>query len=312
MSVIGTGSTGVVHEFNPKEFAGKLTWLEEETEEPLVVKRRKLVSPFDGATSQTLGETLDYELTLLAILRHPNIVEAVGIHLPPLGSKYGIGIVMPQANWTAYSILTAPAGSGTRRVLFEIATGVQYIHDSGFIHRDLKPCNILMYDDSVKICDFGTAIRVQEPLVPLIGTYPYCAPEQLTPEYGYPADMWSIGCIAYDFICQGRRLVRGLCNHPRDDIIAAVVGCPCIPVSRDDLRCLAFSESEISRYLQGQPPATTWTQYFRELGFLERAMAITKSSESLEALMSGLLCVNPDQRMSANKLRRLLWSLNHG
>lgn len=40
----------------------------------------------------------------------------------------------------------------------QIAKGLEYVHDQGVLHLDLKPGNILLFDDNtVKICDFGAS-----------------------------------------------------------------------------------------------------------------------------------------------------------
>ena len=47
-------------------------------------------------------------------------------------------------------------------ILYEIVTGIRYLHSANVLHRDLKPANILINEDgSVKICDFGLARSVE-------------------------------------------------------------------------------------------------------------------------------------------------------
>lgn len=81
---------------------------------------------------------------------------------------------------------------------------VQYMHERGVAHRDLKPQNLLLEsnDDntSVKVCDFGYAKRVYMPnsLTTLCGSLHYVAPELLKNHpYDESADMWSVGVIIY-------------------------------------------------------------------------------------------------------------------
>lgn len=43
-----------------------------------------------------------------------------------------------------------------KKVAFQLLCGLNHIHKSGLIHRDLKPNNVLINDNlDVKICDFG-------------------------------------------------------------------------------------------------------------------------------------------------------------
>ena len=99
----------------------------------------------------------------------------------------------------------------------QIAAGMSHIHERGFIHRDLKPQNILLNSkDQCLICDFGTVKKIKKsrwsgskemPIVPPvaiagatigmtqeIGTPMYLAPEQgLRKEYTSAVDVWSFG-----------------------------------------------------------------------------------------------------------------------
>lgn len=46
----------------------------------------------------------------------------------------------------------------TQYFLYQIMSGLKYVHAAGVIHRDIKPSNILVNEDClVKICDFGLA-----------------------------------------------------------------------------------------------------------------------------------------------------------
>jgi len=81
---------------------------------------------------------------------------------------------------------------------------VQFMHERGIAHRDLKPQNLLLEnkDDntSVKVCDFGFAKRVHMPqsLTTLCGSLHYVAPELLKNHpYDESADMWSVGVVIY-------------------------------------------------------------------------------------------------------------------
>ena len=95
------------------------------------------------------------------------------------------------------------------RIAREAARGLQYAHEQGVIHRDVKPENILLTrDGSTMVADFGIARPAQvggeEHLTGtgiVIGTPVYMSPEQAT---GGPldarTDVYSLGCVLYEML----------------------------------------------------------------------------------------------------------------
>lgn len=84
------------------------------------------------------------------------------------------------------------------KILVEITLGLRYIHESGFLHLDLKPANILItFEGSLKIGDFGMASRYPVPKgTEREGDREYIAPEVLSKQqYGTPADIFSLGIM---------------------------------------------------------------------------------------------------------------------
>lgn len=90
--------------------------------------------------------------------------------------------------------------------MWDILSGVAFIHSCKVLHRDLKPQNVLVSkDNKVKIADFGLARTFSNELRPYsqeVVTLWYRAPELLAghPEYGTAVDMWSVGCIFFELI----------------------------------------------------------------------------------------------------------------
>lgn len=98
-----------------------------------------------------------------------------------------------------------------REIVRQVLEGVKYVHGLGISHRDLKPDNILIANDSpvvVKVSDFGLAKIASKgsQLKTFCGTPSYLAPEVIssrtkhaptTPFYSNLVDMWSIGCLAF-------------------------------------------------------------------------------------------------------------------
>ncbi|XP_026869435.2 serine/threonine-protein kinase MAK isoform X3 [Electrophorus electricus] len=87
-----------------------------------------------------------------------------------------------------------------RNIMFQVLSGLAFVHKHGFFHRDMKPENLLcMGPELVKIADFGLAreIRSRPPYTDYVSTRWYRAPEVLlrSSVYSSPIDMWAVGCI---------------------------------------------------------------------------------------------------------------------
>lgn len=73
------------------------------------------------------------------------------------------------------------------------------MHKNGFFHRDMKPQNLLVLGNVIKLCDFGLAreIRSMPPFTEYVSTRWYRAPELLLSanSYNSPVDIFALGCI---------------------------------------------------------------------------------------------------------------------
>jgi parallel beta-helix repeat protein len=88
------------------------------------------------------------------------------------------------------------------RAVRQVAEALRYLHDRGFIHRDVKPANILRAGDDWKLSDFGLVSGPTEPdrrSDTVRGTAPYLAPETATREgAGPPADVYALGVVIHE------------------------------------------------------------------------------------------------------------------
>ena len=119
--------------------------------------------------------------------------------------------------------------SKVKSIIQDIINGLFDIHAQGFIHRDLKPQNILLYYDKqsldetsshcqAKICDFGISTHVdiyhdkkEEPYD--MYTLWYRSPELLlgAAPNSKTSDIWALGCVIYELI-MGKPLMTGDSN----------------------------------------------------------------------------------------------------
>jgi serine/threonine kinase 32 len=85
----------------------------------------------------------------------------------------------------------------------QLVEAINYIHTEGFVHRDIKPDNIL-FDQYGNICliDFNLTKKfIEGGLSGTAGTKPYMAPEVISKiPYGPPSDYWSLGISLFELI----------------------------------------------------------------------------------------------------------------
>lgn len=93
------------------------------------------------------------------------------------------------------------------RILNEVGAALNYAHDRGFVHRDVKPGNVLLTSDGrALLSDFGVvkAIGLSQMTHAgaVIGTPDYAAPEQSmdAAAIGPAADQYSLGIVAYEML----------------------------------------------------------------------------------------------------------------
>src|SRR3954464_558423 len=106
------------------------------------------------------------------------------------------------------------------RIAHEVGAALDYAHRNGFVHRDVKPENILFADDHALLSDFGIAqVRASsegesESLTLAgftLGTPEYMSPEQAAGEsaVGVPGDIYSLACVIYEMLAGEPPLAGG-------------------------------------------------------------------------------------------------------
>ncbi|KAG9481878.1 hypothetical protein GDO78_010876 [Eleutherodactylus coqui] len=173
-----------------------------------------------------------------------------------------------------------------RNYMYQLCKSLEHIHRNGIFHRDVKPENILIKQDVLKLADFGSCRSVfsKQPYTEYISTRWYRAPECLLTDgyYTYKMDMWSAGCVFYE-ICSLHPLFPGLNELDQISKIHDIMGTPASAVLQK------FKQSRAMNF-----------DFLPKKGSGIRQLLPGISADSI-SLMSAMLEYDPDNRLGANK-----------
>jgi eukaryotic-like serine/threonine-protein kinase len=164
------------------------------------------VDQFAPAVLERVLKRFEREAKSLARMTHPNVV-----HVNDYGEQDGIPYLVMDylSGGTLKQQLGKPMSwQEAVRILLPIAQALEYAHEHGILHRDVKPSNILLTDKSQPmLTDFGIAkILESEDAQTLtgtgigVGTPEYMAPEQWTGHTTTQSDIYSLGVVLYELI----------------------------------------------------------------------------------------------------------------
>jgi serine/threonine-protein kinase len=175
------------------------------------------------------------EIALAARLQHPHIVPLLSA-----GESEGLPyFTMPFVEGESLRVRIAKGGelpiAEGLRILREVASALDYAHEQGIVHRDIKPDNVLLSRGSAMVTDFGVAKALSESsnaeqgkvtsLGVALGTPAYMSPEQATaaPNIDARADIYALGVLAYELFA-GRPPFAG--RSPQATLAAQVTEAP--------------------------------------------------------------------------------------
>ncbi|RKP30011.1 hypothetical protein METBISCDRAFT_23682 [Metschnikowia bicuspidata] len=137
------------------------------------------------------------EIDLLKILKHRNIVKYHGF----VKTADSVNVMLEFCSGGSLRQLYKRLGHGLAEhemvpYVKQILEGLQYLHDQGVVHRDVKAANVLLTESGeVKLADFGVATTVTTLHNTVVGTPHWMAPERVLGGDGSctASDIWSLG-----------------------------------------------------------------------------------------------------------------------
>lgn len=308
---IASGGMGEVYEVEQDEPRRRVA---------LKVMRRALRTP-DAV------QRFETEANLLARMSHPNIAAIHTMGRATEGESELHYIVMALVDGqpiTKYVLKAQPSIDERLELLARVCDAIQYAHDNGVIHRDVKPSNILIESDGTpKLLDFGIARAFGRDASKrsrrsgehrITGTLAYMSPEQVrggTEPLDVRTDVYSIGAVGYQLLAG--KTPHDLRDTTPSDALAVIASEPAprldtrrLPIG-DDIslvirKALAIDRNEryasareladdIRRYLAKKPiHARPWTTGYQVRRFVQRhRVPVAFGCVALLGLVAGLV-----------------------
>lgn len=163
------------------------------------------IKQIDLENDQTDLFEVNKEILIISECRLPQITQYLGCFV----RNFKLWVIMEYVNGGSLFELLKPGPIVDEATILiivkEILIALQYLHDQGKIHRDLKSQNVLLNSKGeVKLTDFGVSTQLSSNFSrrnTTVGTPYWMAPEVILNNKGghsYKADLWSLGCCTYE------------------------------------------------------------------------------------------------------------------
>lgn len=231
------------------------------------------------------------EARAIARLKHPNIIGVYQFN--QVGSSYYMAMELVEGR-NLHQVLREYVRDNRQIpyeqmliILRDVASALDYAHEQGIIHRDVKPSNIMIKEDGhATLMDFGLALNVPEGTIGnTFGSVHYIAPEQAisSAQATAQSDLYSLGVVLYEMLT-GR--------VPFDDVSAMSVALkhisdPPPPPSAINPKITPQLEAVVTRILDKDPTKRyhTGAEFIRALeeAILEQANQETEPERRASA-----------------------------
>lgn len=182
LKILGFGNFGIVYKVNAEPGAEFFA---------LKTLRDDIAQSVDGMAY------FINEINCMKAMNHQNIIKC----LCSFEFDHDVAMIMPMARMSLSSFInsrrTPCSDNVLKKLVIQVGRGIKYIHSLGWVHRDLKPDNVLCVNEVWKIADMGLITHRDTCLLEgRVGTVNYWAPELLMGEANSKAsDCWALGIV---------------------------------------------------------------------------------------------------------------------
>ncbi|MEU1204684.1 protein kinase [Nocardia sp. NPDC005825] len=202
------------------------------------------------------------EADTVARLQHPNIVTVYA--RGEEDDRLWISMTFVDGSDVARALREGPMHPARAvRIIAETAAALDHAHDTGILHRDVKPANILLADgrpERAVLTDFGIAKSFDESRQltqngEILASFQYAAPERLTrpEEADRRADVYSLGCTLFHMLTgeapyPGQNVGQIIYGHAYEPVPMPSDRNPTLPRGFDELIARAMAKDPERRF----------------------------------------------------------------